>query len=120
EEEMPVTSSTTRLTNLLSKKEFIVFAALHENEVVGGLTAYELPMHSSDHSEAYIYDIAVHSRFQRKGLGLKMIAALKDYCRQNGIQTFFVEAHGEDIHAVEFYHKAGGKAEKVVHFNFEV
>jgi hypothetical protein len=30
----------------------------------------------------------------------------------------FVEAHEEDQHAVNFYYKAGGQAEKVVHFNF--
>ena len=36
--------------------------------------------------------------------------------RKNGINEFFVLAHEEDEHAVEFYHSTGGKSEKVVNF----
>jgi aminoglycoside 3-N-acetyltransferase I len=119
EEENKSIAIEKKLSVLLSKKEFIVFAAIHENIVVGGLTAFEMPMYTSDQSEAYLYDMAILPEFQRMGIGKKLIAAFSDYCRQHNIQNFFVEAHEEDEHAVDFYKSAGGKPEKVIHFNFE-
>ncbi|MGI8951133.1 MAG: GNAT family N-acetyltransferase [Chitinophagaceae bacterium] len=118
ENEISAPANETHLTTLLSKSEFIAFIAIANNEVAGGLTAYELPMYYLENSEVYIYDIAVKSDFQRKGLGKKMLLALNDYCKQNGIKQMFVEAHDEDNHAIDFYHSASGHAEKVVHFNF--
>ncbi len=120
EMENALTANEAYLKTLLPKRSFIVYAAVYENEVVGGLTAYELPMYYSEGSELYIYDIAVKSEFQRKGVGKQILLSLKEYCRQNGIKEMFVEAHEEDKHAVDFYHSSGGQAEKVVHFNFLV
>jgi aminoglycoside 3-N-acetyltransferase I len=57
------------LKKLLNRPDFICFAAIYKNEVIGGLTAYELPMYHSETSEMYIYDIAVKPAFQRKGIG---------------------------------------------------
>ena len=111
-------ASESHLSTLLEKNEFIVFAAFVNNEIAGGITAYELPSYSSDQSEVYVYDIAVKSQFQRKGFGQKMLQALKQHCAENNITLLFVEAHEKDKHAVDFYRKAGGQAEKVVHFNF--
>ena len=108
------------LKNLLQKKEFIAIVAMQENIVIGGLTAYEMPMYSSNYSELYIYDMAIKTEFQRMGIGKKLIEALTEYCKQNNIKTMFVEAQEEDKHAIDFYHSAKGKAEKVVHFNFEI
>ena len=92
EMENALTANTTHLKNLLSKRSFIVYAAVYGNEVVGGLTAYQLPMYNSEGSEVYIYDIAVKAEFQRKGVGKQMLLALKYYCKQNGIKEMFVEA----------------------------
>ena len=57
---------------------------------------------------------------EKLNAGKKLIETLAEYCKQNNIKTMFVEAHEEDKHAIEFYHSAKGKAEKVVHFNFEI
>jgi aminoglycoside 3-N-acetyltransferase I len=106
------------LIKLLEKTGFIAYAIIINNEVIGGLTAYELPLYYKNCTEVYIYDMAVKPQFQRQGLGKKLIEALKDYCRIKNIKLVFVEAHEEDIHAVDFYRSIGGQAEKVVHFNF--
>src|SRR5579863_8685566 len=95
--------ATAHLNKLLTKKEFIAVAAVMNNEVIGGLTAYELPLYYSNHKEAYLYDIAVSRQHQHSGVGKKLIAALKKYCKQNGIKLFFVEANEEDTHATKFY-----------------
>lgn len=120
--EMKKTSelSDPYLIYLLEKSEFIMLSALNEDKVVGGLTAYQLPMYYSEGSEMFIYDIAVHPEFQRTGIGKKLVAALKKYCHEKGIKEFFVAANEEDEHALDFYRATGGKQEKVVHFTYKV
>jgi aminoglycoside 3-N-acetyltransferase I len=108
------------LENLLQKDSFVSFAVLIDQEVAGGLTAYELPKYYSASSEIFIYDIAILPAYQRKGAGKELLKAVKDYARRKGITEVFVAAHEEDIHALDFYHSAGGRSEKVVHFDFPV
>ncbi|NBA88375.1 GNAT family N-acetyltransferase [Emticicia sp. CRIBPO] len=108
------------LENLLQKDSFVAFAALVDQEVAGGLTAYELPEYYSASSEIFIYDIAILPAYQRKGAGKELLEAIKEYARKKGITEVFVAAHEEDTHALDFYHSAGGHSEKAVHFDFPV
>src|SRR5687767_598620 len=89
------------LLKLLGNRHFVAMAGFYENEIAGGLTAYELPMYYSDHSEIFLYDLAVKAEYQRMGVGKRLIHALKEYCVKNGINEFFVLAHEEDEHALE-------------------
>ena len=115
-----ITVSDSYLSSLLAKPEFIALAAVDGDEVLGGLTAYVMPMYYKESAEAYLYDMAVGNAHQRKGIGKQLVGALIAYCKEHGISTAFVEAHEEDTHAVEFYLSTGGKAEKVVHFNYHI
>lgn len=108
------------LAQLLNNHNFIAYAALLNNTVIGGLTAYILPQYYGQYAEAYIYDIAVKSDFRGKGTGKMLLKALADFCRQNDIKTMFTEAHKSDRDAVKFYRSAGGEEEKVAHFNFYI
>jgi aminoglycoside 3-N-acetyltransferase I len=111
--------SDATLAALLGKPHFIAMSALAEQEVVGGLTAYELPMYYADHSEVLVYDPAVKPEYQRMGIGKELIRSLKAECSRKGVREFFVLAHEEDEHAIEFYHSTGGKSERVVNFLYE-
>ena len=117
-EEEPTSAGTSYLKRLLGKPDFFVYAAFCEKEIVGGLTAYELPKYYSECSEMFIYDIAVKSEFQRQGLGKMMLETLQAYCRQQGIKEMFVAANEEDAQAVAFYRTTEGIAEKVLHFTY--
>jgi aminoglycoside 3-N-acetyltransferase I len=119
EEMQPVAASDSHLQRLLSSRAFIALAAFFENEVVGGLTAYELPMYQTESSEILVYDLAVRPDFQRKGIGQGLIRHLKEYCSRQGIQEFFVLVHEEDEHAIEFYRATGGQGERVINFVYE-
>ena len=119
-EEEPKIGSEANSLRLLDDDHFIAIVALAENQVVGGLTAYELPMYYSDSSEIFLYDLAVKPEYQKMGIGKGLLHSLKEYCIENGIMDFFVMAHEEDEHAIEFYHATGGKAEKVVNFVYEL
>jgi aminoglycoside 3-N-acetyltransferase I len=104
------------LTSIINKNDFVAIVAILENEVIGGLTAYELPMYYSKYSEILLYDLAVKEQYQRLGIGKRLLLSLKDYCKTNGIKEFFVLASEEDQHAIAFYHSTGGRSEKVVNF----
>jgi aminoglycoside 3-N-acetyltransferase I len=119
-EEEPKIGSEANSLRLLDHERFIVIVALAENEIAGGLTAYELPMYYLDSSEIFVYDLAVKPEYQRMGIGKGLLQNLKEYCIKSGIQDFFVMAHEEDEHAIEFYRATGGRAEKVVNFVYEL
>ena len=108
------------LSKLLSRADFIVYIALHNDAVVGGLTAHVLPSYYFQSSEVYVYDLAVKTTFQRKGIGRKLLRALTAYCELHHYKEFFVQADEPDTHALEFYRSTGGIAEKVVHFNYPI
>lgn len=119
-EEHPTIGSEANSLRLLSNSRFIAMVALADNEVAGGLTAYELPKYYSNSSEIFLYDLAVKPKYQRMGIGKSLLQNLREYCIKNGIREFFLMAHEEDEHAIEFYRATGGKAEKVVNFVYEL
>jgi GNAT superfamily N-acetyltransferase len=106
------------LQHLLEKDDFLVFVAMLDDKVVGGLTAYTLQQYYSTKPLVYLYDLAVLTDYQRQGIGKKLIAGITDYCKSMGVEEVFVQADEADEHAVAFYHTTGGTAEKVVHFNY--
>ncbi|WP_436486458.1 GNAT family N-acetyltransferase [Chitinophaga sp. ARDCPP14] len=106
------------LKNLLSGDYLIMYTAMHENAVIGGLTAYVLPSCYARAADIYVYDFAVHTEFQRKGVGKHLLSAFAEYCRENNYATFFVQAVATDVHAVEFYRATGGAPENVVQFTY--
>ncbi len=119
-EESNKVASKKQLKKLLNKPGFYAIAAIYEDKIIGGLTAYELEKYYTNKSELYIYDIAVKVELQNQGVGKELINYLKDYSTNNGIETIFVEAHSEDEQAIKFYESTFGKGEKVDHFNFEI
>jgi aminoglycoside 3-N-acetyltransferase I len=105
---------------LLAGPAFIVFVARAPDGVIGGLTAHVLPSYYVESSEVYVYDLAVRSEFQRKGVGRKLVEALAGYCRTHGFREFFVQADAPDEHALRFYSALGGIPQRVVHYNFQM
>jgi aminoglycoside 3-N-acetyltransferase I len=106
------------LQQLLEKDGFLVFVALVQGEVVGGLTAYTLQQYYSEKPLVYIFDLAVATEHQRKGIGRLLMAGINAYCKETGAEEVFVQADEEDGHALAFYQATGGRPEKVVHFTY--
>ncbi len=109
-----------RLTHLLAKPDFIIWVALSEGTIVGGLTAFELPMYYEQTDELFIYDIAVHPSYQRQGLGRRLLEELKTFGVSRGITCVFVDADVEDQHALDFYQSTGGEGAEVKQFSYEL
>lgn len=113
-----IVPNQNHLQNLLGKPDFIVFAALLENKVIGGLTAYILTSYFVESSDVYILDIAIKPEFQRMGLGKRIMKALIEHCKKQNMNEIFVQADETDPHAIGFYHSLGGISKKAINFDF--
>jgi aminoglycoside 3-N-acetyltransferase I len=103
---------------LLSREDFWVMAAFAGDEIVGGLTAHELPMTRTESSELFIYDVAVRSDWQRRGVGRLLMTGLREEARSLGLGEMFVPADDDDTHALDFYRALGGVPAPVTIFTF--
>ena len=108
------------LKQLLEKEDFFVFVALHENQVVGGLTSYIMHQYYSKSPLVYIFDLAVKTELQWKGIGKILIAANNTYSKTIGAEAVMVQADEADDYAIKFYHSTGATAQKVIHFDYHV
>jgi len=109
------------LLNILQKKDFMAFVAIKENQIIGGLTAYTLDQYYSKKPLAYIYDLAVLTKYQRQGVGKMLIAAINNYCAAQGYEEVFVQADKVDDYAIDFYRKTSITAEEdVIHFYYKL
>ena len=92
---------------------------MHEDNVIGGLAAYELRKFEQKRSEIYIYDLAVAQEWRRRGIATSLIAHLKTIAKERGAYVIYVQADLGDDPAIEFYAKLGVK-EDVLHFDIAV
>lgn len=107
------------LHDLLSRPDLIVLAALDGARVVGGLTAFVLPMVRAETSEVFIYDLAIAPADQRRGAGAALVTHLRTLARALGAANTFVPADVEDTHALRFYERQGGLPADVTMFTFD-
>jgi aminoglycoside 3-N-acetyltransferase I len=109
----------TYQTKLLSNPNFIAIIACDKGNVLGGLTAYELPKPEKELAEIYIYDLAVDEAFRRQGIASALIEALKTIGLNRGAEVIFVQADYGDDPAIALYTKLGSR-EDVMHFDIKV
>jgi len=107
------------LLSLLSKPHFIALAAMMNDEVVGGLAAYELEKFEQDRREIYIYDLAVSEPHRREGVATGLINELKSLAKKRRAYVIFVQADPGDLPAIKLYESLGTK-EDVHHFDIPV
>jgi aminoglycoside 3-N-acetyltransferase I len=106
------------LDRLLGRAEFWAVAALSGDEVIGGLTAHTLPMTRSEGFEVFIFDVAVRQDHQRRGVGRRLMTALREGAAAAGVRVVFVPADNEDLHALDFYRALGGVETAATFFTF--
>jgi aminoglycoside 3-N-acetyltransferase I len=107
------------LTRLLTKQHFIAVVAMKDEEVVGGLAAYELDKFEQDRREIYIYDLAVAQGHRRRGVATAMITELKRIASERNVYVMFVQADLWDGPAIALYESLGTK-EIAHHFDIDV
>ena len=110
--------SDSYLDRLLRREDFWALAAFDDEAVIGGLTAYTLPLTREECSEIFIYDLAVRPDRQRKGVGRELVKTLREHAAVLGIHELVVPADDEDLHALDFYRSLGGVSSPVTFFSF--
>jgi aminoglycoside 3-N-acetyltransferase I len=103
----------------LAQPHVIALAVIVEENVVGGLVAYELPKLEQARSEIYIYDLAVADAYRRKGIATALITELQRIASQCGAWVVYVQADYGDEPAIALYTKLGVR-EDVMHFDISV
>lgn len=111
--------SAAYLERLLGRDEFIALVALKDDEVVGGIAAYELKKFERERSEIYIYDLAVAAASRREGIATALIAELRKIAAARGAYVIFVQADLVDAPAIALYTKLGMR-EDVLHFDIGI
>jgi len=107
------------LSRLLAKQHFIAVVAMQGEEVIGGLTAYELDKFEQERREIYIYDLAVLEGRRRKGIATGLINELRNIAAERNVHVIFVQADLGDDPAIALYESLGTK-ETALHFDIEV
>lgn len=109
------------LDKLLRKDDFVGIVAKSEGRLVGGLTLYILDQYTSTKPIAYLYDLAVLTQFQRRGIGKRLIEFTRNFCRERGIDEIFVQVDKVDLFALDFYRSTNPASEDpVVHFTYRL
>jgi aminoglycoside 3-N-acetyltransferase I len=107
------------VAQLLGSGSFWAVAALESDRVVGGITAHTLPMTRAQAAELFVYDLAVHEDFRRRGLGGLLVGTLRAEAALAGIGAVFVAADEEDAHALAFYRSLAGSESPGAFFAWE-
>jgi ribosomal protein S18 acetylase RimI-like enzyme len=106
------------LDDLLHRDTLWAMAAHVGDDIVGGLTAHQLPMTRAEAAELFVYDVAVRPDHQRQGIGRRLMTALLEAAAAAGVGSVFVPADTSDGHALDFYRALGGVPTPVTLFTF--
>lgn len=106
------------LADLLARPSVHAYAAVVEGDPVGGLVAHALPMTRDETVELLVYDLAVRTDHQRRGVGRALVQRLRDDAAAAGLGEVWVPADDDDLHALEFYRRIGGEAQAVTVFSW--
>jgi len=110
------------LARVLRDEKYIALVATsEEGEVVGGLVAYVLQKIDREHSEVYLYDLAVEESHRRQGIATTLISELRTLAKEYGTELIFVQADNEDVEALSLYKKLSVRCEtEITHFEISV
>ena len=103
---------------VLSKEGIFALVAVSDEEVIGGLVAYELDKLEQERSEIYIYDLAVDDAHRRRGVATALIRRLGEIASGRGAWVIYVQADYGDEPAIALYTKLG-RREDVMHFDID-
>ena len=88
---------------LLCADKNVAFVAKDVNS--GKVVAYGGMLSVVD--EGQITNVSTHPDFRRRGLGLKIVSALIDYARNNGLVSISLEVRQSNFAAIELYKRLG-------------
>lgn len=89
----------------LANPAVFCWAAFEDTTLVGSLDCFLLPMATSEAAQVLLYDIGVHTRWRRRGVGRALIAAMEHWMQAHNVREVWVLADNSE--AVQFYRACG-------------
>ncbi|OGK51736.1 hypothetical protein A2966_01280 [Candidatus Roizmanbacteria bacterium RIFCSPLOWO2_01_FULL_41_22] len=107
-----------RFDELMKRADVQIFVAEEENRLLGVADLFILPLIRRGYYQGYLEDLVVTAGMRGKGIGSKLLSAIKTYCKDHNISVmklnsgvYFPEAH-------RCYEKHGGVfTEKLFRFD---
>lgn len=94
-----------------NKDESITFVAESEDDIVGFVDARLDRSTDAMHRDmlfCHVVEIAVHRRFQRRGIGAQLLLAAEQWGSDNGADIALLEFHSANSQASSFYQRRMG------------
>ncbi|MDM9382357.1 GNAT family N-acetyltransferase [Chlorogloeopsis sp. ULAP01] len=102
-------ASNAHLMRALADKNCYFIVCLIDSSPVGYLSAFRFPAIENDVFYVYLYDISVDEKLRNKGLGSRMIAELKKYCKEDGVEHIWVGTSLENEAARKTFENTGAQ-----------
>lgn len=106
--------SDPKLENIAAflENEFNYFMAyVEEGEIIGFALAYTLQRYDGQNSMMYLHEIGVNEDSRRKGIGKKLLKALKNICTENDFMKLFLITNKSNRPAVRLYESLDGETD---------
>ena len=110
--------STHYLRDLLNRPDLHLYVALLADQVVGGLSAHELPLLEREKREMFLYEMEVHPEHRRRGLGRRLIEALQQTCSERNIEVIYLGTELDNEAAQQLYCSTGGQRELIAWYTY--
>ncbi len=109
----------TLYDDLLKRQDVKIFVAEDSGKVVAVADVFINPIMRRGYHQAHIEDFVVTGKMRGKGVGSRLLQAIKEYCKQNNITKMKLTSGLELQSAHKFYENHNGKfTEKM--FRFEL
>ena len=95
----------------LSDPRNVFLLATEGTTPVGFLRATSLRQITTRRAQMFLYELGVHRRHRRKGVGRALIGWLLEYCRRNDFDEIFVLTSPGNRAAVRLYRSTGAVTE---------
>ncbi|MEO9532293.1 MAG: GNAT family N-acetyltransferase [Crocinitomicaceae bacterium] len=109
-----------QIKRIRDNRSFIAIGATVGFELVGGLTAHLVTNYYQGGLDLFIYDIAIKTEHQRKGVGIELLNFTKKFCKEHHVNEMYVAAEADDENALSYYRKTDGKEIAARFFVYEI
>lgn len=97
-----------------------IFVAEDNGRLIGLVTLYLLPNIRHGWHRGHIEDFFTTAVYRRRGIGTKLFAVVKEYCRKHNIKVIKLDSEKNLLNAHAFYEKNGGVfTEKMFRFDLQ-
>jgi ribosomal protein S18 acetylase RimI-like enzyme len=101
------TPTVETLARFLSRPENVLIVATDDGTPVGYIVAYLLDRVDRDQQMMFFYEIGVAESHRRRGIGTRMVTALKLVCRAQNVMKMWVPTGRSNIAATRLYASTG-------------